>query len=123
MRPGQKINSAVTAIVWVLAILVWAPSAGATGISQIKFYQMDFYGDCNQYGNCYPDVVDSNWGDFEMVLYPDSDPCNYYLSLAVKRSGYGSHWAILDMPLPNSAAPLDLDVSQPGAFSARIETV
>ena len=50
-------------IVAVVLIITTVPkTANAIGVSETKIYQMDCYGEYDEYGYYYNAVFDSNWG-------------------------------------------------------------
>ncbi len=89
-------------VVCVFLSLVFLSTSYAVEINDVNIYQMDFYCVYDGNGTLTNGVEDTNWGDFRVTLTSDSDPCDYYVNLMIRRSGYGEHWVIRNMMIPNS---------------------
>ncbi|MBX7243869.1 MAG: hypothetical protein K1X53_00095 [Candidatus Sumerlaeaceae bacterium] len=80
-------------ILWVAAVAV-----GVT-VSDVKIYQVDFY------GNQAATVTDTEWGDLEFAVTPDGDPDKYYANLLIRANpSSATKWVIRNMGVPDSAS-------------------
>jgi hypothetical protein len=92
-----------------MLVLTIALAQTALGISfsNVKLYQMDFY------GTAAPRIYDTNWGDFKFTIVPDNDANDYFLNLSIRKDANSpTFWVIDNMMIPRSS-----DLNEPFTLS------
>ncbi len=102
MNAYKGIKSTILAIVAFSFFAAMSCPVNAVLLGEKQFSQMDFYGVYESTGGYYDAITATAWGDFNVTLYPDSDPCDYFLNLMVYSGTSGPQWVIRNMRLPNS---------------------